>query len=285
MANDHFISRFLTAPWEEKPARTLHFYDFTKGGFGRQSSESLFAQDGLHTKETGDLLNKFIESPVSQHRADSLRRGQIIDPGKWELYRALVGLILLQGSRFPDQTPPGGETIDDLLRDPEGTLNGFAMVARERYTLISVTLPANSFPLFFPDTVYFPIPMVVTRPLLAVPLTPRMFIALPDKDYAEPSLDEWVKRNPSALSAFSVGLGSSAKKVLVPPDLHEQVKTGSESLGTMVRNNRILAGKLFNKIGEANAALGFPSFSVTEPEEPTPTFPVTEPEEPTPTPV
>jgi hypothetical protein len=270
VANDHFISRFLTAPWEEKPSRKLHFYDFRKSAFGRQSSESLFAQDGLHTKETGDLLNKFIESPVSHHRAESVRRGQVVDPGKWELYRALVGLILLQVPRFPDQAELGGETIDDILRDPAGALNGLATIAREKFTLISVTLPGNAFPLFFPDTVYFPIPMVVSRPILAVPLTPRMFIALPEKSYAEASLSEWVTKTPSTLSAFSAGLGSSAKKVLVPPDLHEQVKTDPENLATMIRTNRDLAGQIFDQFGKANAALGFPSFSVTEPEEPTP---------------
>src|SRR5450631_2290007 len=174
VANDHFISRFLTAPWEEKPARRLHFYDFPRSAFGRQSSESLFARDGLHMKETGRLLDTFIESPVSHHRSESVRRGQVVDPGKWELYRALVGLVWLQGTRFPDQAPPDGKTIEDIFRDPEGVLNGMATIARERYTLMSVTLPENAFPLFFPDTVYFPIPMVVTRPILAVPLTPRM---------------------------------------------------------------------------------------------------------------
>jgi hypothetical protein len=33
MANDHFISQFLTRRWEVQPGRTLHFFDF--GGLSR----------------------------------------------------------------------------------------------------------------------------------------------------------------------------------------------------------------------------------------------------------
>ena len=48
MANDHFISRFLTKRWEVHPGRMLHFFDFATSSFAAEPSATLFANDGLH---------------------------------------------------------------------------------------------------------------------------------------------------------------------------------------------------------------------------------------------
>ncbi len=72
VANDHYISRFLTGPWEVGQRR-LHYYDFASGRFGEASSESMFADEGIQTEATGKLLDRLVESPVSDYRARVLR--------------------------------------------------------------------------------------------------------------------------------------------------------------------------------------------------------------------
>jgi hypothetical protein len=43
MANDHYVSRFHTAPWQA-PDGNLHFYDYSSGAFGKRHAKALFAR-------------------------------------------------------------------------------------------------------------------------------------------------------------------------------------------------------------------------------------------------
>jgi hypothetical protein len=262
MANDHYISRFLTKPWEVGQ-RQLWFYDFKTDSFGRRSSESLFAEDGLHSQETGDRLNELIETPVSLHRAETVNGDGILTiPGKnWKVFRALVALIRLQPQRHLDKE--GAErrfTLDDMIGQGENFLDGLAAKTQEEYTLIAVTLRDGAFQMSFTDAVYFPIPMVGSEPVLAMPLTPGHFIALPRKGYQKSSLEEWL-RSDSSISAFSIGLGGSAQRVIVPPGLQPSIKEEPDNVRKMLRELRSSCREIFNTIGQANAMVGLPSFT------------------------
>jgi len=262
MANDHYISRFLTKPWEVGQRR-LHFYDFKAGAFGERSSESLFALHGLHSERTGRLLDRLIETPVSNHRAEILRGGMVDVRDNWKLYRALVSLIWLQPQRDGDAHQPGESkfSLDDLLADEEGLVDTLGSMAAEKYQLIGVELPANSFPLFFTEAVYFPIPMAAAKPLLAVPLTPGHFIALPEKGFPERPLRDYLA-GLTTLSAFSIGLGGPVNQVLIPPSLLESRDRDPKEFENLLVEQRALCVQIFNTIGEMNQKLGFPSFKV-----------------------
>jgi hypothetical protein len=148
VANDHYISRFLTAPWETGHRR-LRFYDFDTASFGEQSSETLFARFDLHSEGTGKLLNRMVESPVSDYRARVLRGdpgATLIDHSDWRVYRALVGLIRLQAQRLEDLRPPGGDwlTLDQFLASGEVVFDQIGCASVETYRLIGVAVPASS---------------------------------------------------------------------------------------------------------------------------------------------
>jgi hypothetical protein len=269
MANDHYISRFLTKPWEVGQ-RQLWFYDFETDRFDWQSSESLFAAEGLHSKETGDRLNQLIETPVSRYRAATLAGGEFaIGPDKdWKLFRALVALLRLQPQRHADKErePDRKFTLDNLIAGGENFLDYMASEINKDYVLIGATLRNGAYEMCFTDAVYFPIPMIGSEPILAVPLTPGHFIALPRKSYQKRALEDWLASE-SSMSAFSVGLGGTAKKVVVPPGLQSAIRGDPAGLGASFRELRINCRQQFNIIGKANATLGFPSFFYSEDDE------------------
>jgi hypothetical protein len=265
MANDHYISRFLTKPWEVGQ-RQLWFYDFKADSFGWQSSESLFAEDGLHSSETGHGLNQWIETPVSQHRAAMLAGdGVLVGPEKdWKLFRALVALIRLQPQRHLDKEGSAERkfALDDLIAGGENLLDYLASETQKEYTLIGATLRDGAYQMCFTEAVYFPIPMVGVAPILAVPITPGHFIALPRKEFKRSDLEQWLGMEYS-MSAFSIGLGGAAKRVIVPPGLQPRIKEDPDGLKKMFRELRLSCREIFNTIGKANAMFGLPSFTYT----------------------
>jgi hypothetical protein len=265
MANDHYIPRFLTAPWEV-PQRQLHFYDLDAGRFDRLSSESLFALEGLHSEMTGELLNKFIETPVSRHRANILRSGGQIPPlTDQNLYRALASLIVLQVQRAMDAKEPGemSFTMDGLAAQGDKLFDAIAGMVYERHELIQVTLDSQAAPLFFTEAVYFPIPMAAAAPIMALPLTPRHFVAIPEKGYPRDQLEERLS-HPMFLSALSLGFGPWSKRIVIPPE--SLASRDAEPLGfqKMICEQQVRGRKIFNLVGKMNDVFGLPSFIVKE---------------------
>src|SRR5688572_19739377 len=102
MANDHYISRFLTQPWEGPPQRSLRYYDCVARKFGSLSSRKLFAAPDLNDPETELRLNQWIETPVSQYLNGARSPHQYIvlgEPQTWIASRALACLWFLQMPR------------------------------------------------------------------------------------------------------------------------------------------------------------------------------------------
>jgi hypothetical protein len=269
MANDHYISRFQTEPWEVGQRRLIS-YDFSTGRFGDHSSETLFAREGLHSDEAGKILGALVESPAGAHRAGIVRGGPFGNPSNdWKLYRALVALIWLQISRDPrsriDIPADNPFTLDGLVAQREKLLDLMGQMSFERYPLIGVALPASSAPLFFTDIAYFPIPMIATPPLLAVPLTPRHLIATPEKDFPQEGLKQWLA-DPLALSVFSLGFGG-VQRVVVPPEYIESKNADPVRFQRMLHAQRVNAEKIFNLVGEGNRRVGFRSFKTDNPGE------------------
>jgi hypothetical protein len=265
MANDHYISRFLTKPWEVGQRR-LHYYDIDKGKFDECSSESLFALDGLHSEKTGQVLNEFIETPVSRYRTEILRSGDkmppLTDP---KLYRALASLIILQVQREMDARKPGELkfSLDDLAAQGEGLVHAIASIAYKDSELIAVVLHQNAAPLFFTEAVYFVIPMIGTAPIMAVPLTPRHFVALPEKGFSERQLNEMLNDR-MRLSAFSLGFGPWTRRVVIPPEALAARDSDPRAFEAMIREQQVRCRKVFNLIGKMTHIAGLASFVVKE---------------------
>lgn len=167
---------------------------------------------GLHSETTGRLLDRLVESPVSDYRARVLRSSAgpaLVDTGDWRVYRGLVGLTWFQVQRLLDaRAEPVTMSLDQLLAQGETVLDEVARLATQRHALLGVTVSLTE-RLFFTEAAYFPIPLVGAPPILGVPLSPRHFVALAPKDYDEKQLRDWLN-TASSITAFSLGVGARA---------------------------------------------------------------------------
>jgi hypothetical protein len=265
MANDHYISRFLTKPWEVGPRR-LHYYDFASRKFDEASSESLFADENLHSEATGKVLDRLVESPVSDYRARVLRSSAgaaLVDNGDSRVYRGLVGLTSLQGLRLLDaRSMPVEMSLDELLAHGEVAFDEMAHRATEHYALLGVTVPSTA-RLFFTEAVYFPIPLVGAPPILGVPLSPRHFVALAPKAYDEKQLGDWLV-TPSAITAFSLGVSKKVSKVILPPETVPVRDQNPAAFEQSLQQMRDDARGLVTALAKASAIAGLPAWGLTE---------------------
>lgn len=173
--NSHFVSRFLTTPWEFGQRR-LWYYDFDTDRFAHRSSQSLFAAVGLNSLEVERRLDRLVETPISNARADLLRPGggEAAVDLEWPLFRALALLLLLQPFRVADAAP-GPTTLEEVVSRPDAEIDAIATAISARYQLSRFTV-APEFPLLYPSAGYFP--LIGRRreggcaTALAIPLSP-----------------------------------------------------------------------------------------------------------------
>src|SRR5712691_1280309 len=97
--NSHFVSRFLTTPWEHDD-RMLWCYEFEQDRLRSASSRSLFAREGTNTTEVESRLNRLIETPIAAARTKLWANSHEVSQNlEWPLFRALALLFLLQPFR------------------------------------------------------------------------------------------------------------------------------------------------------------------------------------------
>src|ERR1700742_1950947 len=100
MANDHYIPRFLTKPWEYRD-RKLSCFDFVTGEFRDRPSRRLFAKSDLNTPALEKLFGDVVEAPAGAHIANIVKADRLVPaPDDWETRRALALLMFLSPARI-----------------------------------------------------------------------------------------------------------------------------------------------------------------------------------------
>ena len=160
--NDHYISRFLTRPWERSRNRHLRFFDFDAQCFDTKRTEKLFRARGLNTAETEQFFSTQIEDPCARFQerlasVDSYAAAQIVfDDAP---VTALSGLFWYQAQRLEDarlkRGGGGAGRLDDLAAKGADWLQGMASAIWEDFhpTLL---LTAADEHVFFPECAYVP---------------------------------------------------------------------------------------------------------------------------------
>ena len=266
MANDHFISQFLTKWWEVQPGRMLHYFDFETASFDVESSEHLFADRGLHTTETGERLNRLVEQPFAQHLRvlESNPRANVPFPKSWRTFRAFAALWWLQPQRTSDATTPGelGMSLDQLLTYEEGAIDAIGKRTLDNFLMFVVRANVRE-RLFFTQAGSFLIP-VGNELSLALPLSPHHFLTLVRKTVHAPEAAlQKVLDVESMLSGLSIGVGSKVHRVVLPPEMvptndaeRAQCRQGLLMLRTASR-------RIIDLLGEANEIVGLSTWHVT----------------------
>src|SRR4051812_37310510 len=108
MGIQHYVSQFLTRPWERPNTKTLVYYDFATGRIGEAKAKDLFATPDVHPKEVDDRIHELIEDPLARlwHR---VRREGVVSVTDWREIRAAHLLFLSQPLRVIDHSQAPGE--------------------------------------------------------------------------------------------------------------------------------------------------------------------------------
>ena len=233
--NSHFVSRFLTTPWEHGQRR-LWYYDFERDRIFSASSKSLFARLGANSDEVEGRLNLLVESPISKARDQLSASGKDVSPDlQWPLYRALAMLLFLQPFRAAGGAggAAASQALEETILRPNEQLDALAQDVSTRWQLTRITVHPRA-PLLYPSAGYFPL---VAPPLgdgpcpvaLAIPLSPIHALVGVPTDMKPEQLAYWTVNGAGVLSNWSVGHRSPV--VVIPPCLVDTVPHTDLALG------------------------------------------------------
>jgi hypothetical protein len=272
LANDHYITRFLTDPWEFGQRR-LHYFDFETGEFDDDSSKNVYAQDGLNSPTVEAWLNKVIETPLSNARP----RLQAGDPSALDdpkFFRAAVLMLMLQGLRTGTAVEGAGSeaerlstrTLAGLAAMSSADIEGLVAVIGQTYSLYLLFTPTRAgkwTPLAMPSTGIFPVTFPDRGCLsgwatgVSLPIDPRCaLVAAPAGDQSQ--LDLGVAAQ--TLAHRSLGPAACTRVVLHPAliasmpgdelrrELLEMRRSNDEAL-TLLQQTRSTSVRLVEQFG------------------------------------
>lgn len=262
MSNDHYISRGQTTPWEfDDPwwgEKRLCILNLATGTFEWKSSKTHFARTGLNAQNIEQLLNKYVETPLSELRTRIVRKREGIKD--WREARSIVLALYLQALRTSaviEQDSQSGVVLAQLLEQPEPQIDLIAthLMKGARPVVYCVPPPAQ---LYFPGYGLFEVPAYGADGIHFVPCAPidlRMFIAILPESAGIDLLDDVVGQS-DYCSSLSVGL--NAPSVVIPPCLLDRKPA---EIVAAVRRSRAFARehirlmKLMQPLSHAHRAL------------------------------
>jgi hypothetical protein len=211
VSNDHYISRFLTTPWEHGE-RQLTTFDHATGEFDTEPSRRLFAQRDLTTRRVELWLNRHVETPASRYVARLRNVGPIPSPNETEA-RALALLFFLNGARIAESRDVQMPISLDEAVETDGLLDFVAAKLQDSFQLQCVRLPPGH-ELFFTEVGFFAYPMPEV-PIVALPLNVRHALLGYEGPLKSEGLAQYVQH--VLLVGCSAGIGSRVQKVVLPP--------------------------------------------------------------------
>jgi hypothetical protein len=254
--NCHFVSRFLTRPWEWGD-RQLFYYDLDARALRTKSSRTLFAAEGHNTAEVEARLNELIETPLSRALPDfiaDLHNPNPVTTDTWERYRALVLLMPIQALRVT--FPTGDDSFEDLLSLPLADLDDIARLADRDYCVYVVGCAAR-YRLFYPETGLFWFPVRGTGSAgvsfaSGIPITEQFAIVhVPRHADIDAAIQK--ARRGAYLANMSIGGGSHVRRVVVHRDIVDHYPEAV--IGREIEESHARTTALLTKSDEINAMI------------------------------
>ncbi len=246
MANNHYISRFLTAPWKKKGTPLWHF-DFETGRFSEKLSlDRLFAKRNLWSDELEVLLNKNTENFSTRSREKLIKtRGQ---PDSAE-FRSLFLLILFQAARSGYMKGLGTD-LEEITAYSGNQLDQLVLIAQQSWSLCGIHLPSE-YRLFFPDNGIFLFPIQTQTEfkwIFSLPMEGTFCLALVPADLDSKTLENQIDY--SHLVAWSVCSSKSCRRVVIHPGLFHYKKSPDLLANELIRMRSFVDSqiKLINQL-------------------------------------
>jgi uncharacterized protein DUF4238 len=258
MANQHYVSRFLTKNWEveRERQRLLVYYDSQLDRFEEAKSRDLFAEPDLHSEKIERRLHELIEDPLARlwHRVRKEGVEQITD---WREIRAAHLVFLVQPPRILDRYRDRSieeSKLEDLLGRDDAFLDGLVQFQMNEYDLRLFSMPMQEerqprsriAGLFYPQVGMFGFPLTEDpgkKPLggitagLGIPLHPQILLTTTPKTVYQPSLASVREM----FQAFSIG-PDDCRKVVIPATTLNSYPRGD--LVTRIKGMRYAANEL-----------------------------------------
>jgi hypothetical protein len=259
VANDHYIPRLLTAPWEFGE-RKLRFFDFCTRTFEEAPSKRLFARRGLNSVALETWLNQTIETPVADY-VNQLRNGGRPSAPDWRAQRALTLLFFLNSQRIEEalRGKPASLTLEDLAASTDGLADRIAQLFLSTFKLLCAPVPLEH-QLFFTEVGLFAYPMPA-RPVLGLPLGLNHALLAYDGPLNAKQLRQSVARN--RLSLFSLGIGTDVHRVILPPLWREASDIDAVDIRQRLLDLREAAREMFNLVGVTSEKAGLIGWGAT----------------------
>jgi hypothetical protein len=271
VANDHFISRFLTKPWEFADqrlhiARGLRVFDFAKQVFDWAPSKSLFAQEGLTSPAVELMLNRYVETPAGK-LADDIKAGlrlKSLDDVEWKTIRSLALLFALNPQRLFEAR---GETLPirslaDLETGGESLMDATARQFLSRFAMFLVELRGEH-DLCFPEVAMFPVPLP-GQIVIGIPLGLRCALLMSRGNTLPPagSLEELVEND--LLPGLSLGIGGNSNRVVLSPGWRAAYDRDAIEAREALNTVRTSCRDLCKMIAKAGKTVGIANWEINE---------------------
>lgn len=250
--NCHFVSRFLTKPWEFGQ-RQLWYYDFDRKQIEKQSSKTLFAQVGRNTATIEKRLNELIETPISNAITTLVPSGAIdnVEIRERQLFRALNLLLLLQCSRASEKESHRSKLGQTLSWD-EATLDQLVLTCQHTHMIVGLRgHPRASF--CYPSHGFFAIPIRQQSgsfsAIYAIPLTGYFAVARVPRDVNMKDTFQTITCGQGGYVSNS-SVGTTASRIIIHPSVIEA--HGSATAARMIEDARKGVLEMFSLCGEIN---------------------------------
>jgi hypothetical protein len=251
--NCHFVSRFLTRPWEHGD-RHLWYFDFEQGEVRSHASKTLFSETGTNTADVEARLNAVIETPISAAIARLVDDVQPERQLEWPLFRALALLMMIQPLRSSGR-PDRAERLEDTVMRSDGELDGIARAALDSYQLGRISVRPDA-AVLYPAAGFFP--LLGRRKdddyyaaAIAIPVSQRhVFVGVPRTIDWDSATAQWASNGAGTLANASVG---TSGRVVLPP-LHME-GYATEEIAGMLYEMRATSTQLMALCRERNEAL------------------------------
>lgn len=248
--NNHFVSKYLTRPWEWKKGKFRIFYHDTQT-YGDVDSDDLFARDLIFSQAQEEFFNRYVEA-YARPAFESIAKG-VLAFKKWKVYRALVLLLWDSMGRHMAAVKGDFTAVNFLTSRTEKELDTYVNEIMKRFDLKIFTV-GGGYRLFFPSTVVlYYIDETVQSCNFGIPIdgNKALFTYLKGSD---DKLAEDISKS-EYLCNISVG-NSNTKFCILHPDHIPMEKILAEKLPLVRKDNDDFCRLLMNQLNQLGTATG-----------------------------
>lgn len=238
--NNHFISRFLTQPWEFGQ-RQLRYFDFETNTFDYASSDVLFAEENIFSQTVEDFLNFYVETPFSKFRNSVIGNPHWSNIRRYEVVRSIFLMICLQGVRVSARINEDARNqLEELATKDDNIINVIVETMRADSEIMTLNPLEREF-FCVSDIGIFCLWLRDESSASGlslgwfIPAHPQVAVGIVSKTI-DKAYFEYLRSHEGLISAASMSFSDGMKRIIIPEEIFQVY--GSEDLGERFKSRR-----------------------------------------------